>query len=679
VQAPSGGFDAAVGDARMNVAARLRDLPLQLQLVLLFGLLSVGTTVITTITLTSMSGSRVHKALTERAERIATRLQTQLQPVIALDDRDAARSLFDAYAADRELDGIAVYANDGELIEGRGHRPVRFAGGDPDPASDSRHVRATAAIQSSNGRRGRLYLSFSTDLNDAAQRRDQGIAAAIGTAIASFALLLAIWTSRRMTRRLVSIADAADRMAAGELPPAPLDERSKDEVGAVAHAFNVMVRELQRLAAEDAQRVMTEHTRLESLVSSRTEELERSREMFKLMAESTRAIPFTLDLTRGCFTYLGAQPIGGIALGEAEPSQPGELEALIPRATNSELRRHFDECTPGLFEFLTPFAPPGGPRSEVRWTGTCEHVQGVKLLRGLLLDVTEVRRLARELTAAQKLESIGRLAAGVAHEINTPVQFVSDNVQFVRTALSDLDAVIAAHRALHATLPPAGDSADALRQIVELEDSADIDYLMENLPLALDSALEGLGRIATIVRSMKVFAHPDQAQKTEADLNQAIRSTLVVARNEYKYVARIDADYGELPPVPCHPGEINQVVLNLLINAAHAIGDVVAGTGELGVITLRTRCSGDFVEISIGDSGTGIPESIRDKIFDPFFTTKSVGVGTGQGLAIARSIIVNKHGGSLRFESEHGKGTTFYIRLPLVAQDEPAPAIEAAA
>jgi signal transduction histidine kinase/HAMP domain-containing protein len=663
----------------MNVAARLRDLPLQLQLVLLFGLLSVGTTAITTIALTSMSGGRVHKALTERAERIATRLQTQLQPAIALDDHDVARSLFDAYAADRELDGIAVYATDGELIEGRGHRPARFDASDPETVSDARHVRTTAWIESSNGRRGRLYLSFSTELNDAAQRREQWVAAAIGTAIASFALLLAVWTSGRMSRRLVSIADAADRMAAGELPAAPLDERSKDEVGAVAHAFNVMVRELQRLAAEDALRVMTEHARLESLVSSRTEELERSREMFKLMAESTRAIPFTLDLTRGCFTYLGAQPTGGIALGEAEPSEPGELEVLVPRSTNSDLRRHFDDCAPGLFEFLTPFEPPAGSRSEVRWTGTCEYVQGAKILRGLLLDVTEVRRLARELTAAQKLESIGRLAAGMAHEINTPVQFVSDNVQFVRTALTDLAAVIAAHRALHGSLPRDGESAAALRHISELEQSADIDYLMHNLPPALDSALEGLGRIATIVRSMKVFAHPDQLQKTEADLNQAIRSTLVVARNEYKYVARIDAEYGDLPPVPCHPGEINQVILNLLINAAHAIGDVVAGSGELGVITLRTRCDGDAVEISIGDSGTGIPESIRDKIFDPFFTTKSVGVGTGQGLSIARSIIVNKHGGSLRFESECGKGTTFYIRLPRSSQVEPGAAIEAAA
>jgi two-component system, NtrC family, sensor kinase len=166
------------------------------------------------------------------------------------------------------------------------------------------------------------------------------------------------------------------------------------------------------------------------------------------------------------------------------------------------------------------------------------------------------------------------------------------------------------------------------------------------------------------VRSMKEFAHPDQAEKTFANLNQAIQSTLVVANNEYKYVATIDARLGELPLVPCHLGEINQVVLNLIVNASHAMADVVKDTGKLGILTICTRLDGDAVEISIGDTGTGIPESSRDSIFDPFYTTKEVGKGTGQGLAIARTIVVNKHGGTLRFETECGKGTTFFIRLP---------------
>jgi signal transduction histidine kinase len=167
---------------------------------------------------------------------------------------------------------------------------------------------------------------------------------------------------------------------------------------------------------------------------------------------------------------------------------------------------------------------------------------------------------------------------------------------------------------------------------------------------------------------MQEFAHPDQAEKQRADLNQAIRSTLVVAHNEYRYVAEIDAQLGDLPLVPCHLGEINQVILNLLVNAAHAIADVVKDTGNLGKLTVRSGVDGEYVEISISDTGMGIPEAVRAKIFDPFFTTKEVGKGRGQGLAIAQSI-VNKHGGTLRFETECNMGTTFFIRLPIGAID----------
>jgi two-component system, NtrC family, sensor kinase len=294
-------------------------------------------------------------------------------------------------------------------------------------------------------------------------------------------------------------------------------------------------------------------------------------------------------------------------------------------------------------------------------------------------DVTRRRTLERELAQAQKLESVGQLAAGVAHEINTPVQFVSDNVQFVRTALPDIVAVINAYRNLQRAAQSGGDVAAAAHLAAEAEKAADLDYVLENATPAIDSSMEGLARIATIVRSMKEFAHPDQAEKILADLNQAIRSTLVVASNEYKYVAEIDAEFGELPPVPCYLGEINQVILNLLVNASHAISDVVKKTGGRGKITVRTRLDGGAVEISIADTGTGIPEGARDKLFDPFFTTKEVGKGTGQGLAIARTVIVNKHGGTLHFETERGMGTTFFVRLPVDAPKESAQTNEAAA
>lgn len=309
----------------------------------------------------------------------------------------------------------------------------------------------------------------------------------------------------------------------------------------------------------------------------------------------------------------------------------GRLDVVIPRATNPEVRQRFDDCANGMFEFLTALSQPNGARSEVRWTGTCEGVSSAKILRGLMLDVTELRRLGRELAAAQKLESVGRMAAGVAHEINTPVQFVSDNVQFVRTSMTDMAAVIQAYRDLKNAAKSSGDVAATVRLAEDAENAADLDYILDIAPQALDSSIEGLGRIATIVRSMKEFAYPDQAHKTLADLNQAIRSTLVVAHNEYKYIAELSTEFGELPPVPCYLGEINQVVLNLVVNASHAISDVVKDSGSFGKLMVRTRLDGDGVEISVGDSGTGIPEAARDKIFDPFFTTKEVGKGTGQG------------------------------------------------
>lgn len=393
-------------------------------------------------------------------------------------------------------------------------------------------------------------------------------------------------------------------------------------------------------------------------------DLLKSREMFRLMAESTKAIPFTLDLTRGCFPYIGAQGIADSGITEREWKEAGALDVVIPRDANPDVRRRFDECESGPFEFVTTFSQRNDRRTDVRWTGTCEMVAGIKYLRGLMLDISELRRLGRELSAAQKLESVGRLAAGVAHEINTPVQFVSDNVQFVRTSLLDITAVIHAYRNVQHAVRSAGDVAAATRLAGEAEKAADLDYILENAPLAIDSCIEGLGRITTIVRSMKEFAYPDQKQKTLADLNQAIRSTLVVAHNEYKYVAEIETQFGDLPLVQCYLGEINQVILNLLVNASHAIADVVKDTGALGKLTVRTRLDGDWVEIAIEDTGTGIPEIARDRIFDPFFTTKEVGKGTGQGLAIAHSVIVNKHGGTLHFETECGKGTKFVVRLP---------------
>jgi signal transduction histidine kinase len=280
-------------------------------------------------------------------------------------------------------------------------------------------------------------------------------------------------------------------------------------------------------------------------------------------------------------------------------------------------------------------------------------------------EMTSRLAIEVELRQAQKLEAIGRLAAGVAHEINTPVQFVADSLHFIDQSVRDILELLEKKRELRQRAAEGGSLADLLAETDAEEERADLPYLAEHVPKATARALEGLARIAHIVRAMKEFAHPDHKEMAPADLNQAIRSTLVIARNEYKYVADVHLDLGELPLVTCHLGEVNQAVLNIVVNAAHAIADKVTGTEAKGHIQVSTRCEGSSVVIEIEDDGGGIPEEHRERVFEPFFTTKEVGRGTGQGLAIARAVVVDKHGGELGFETRAGAGTTFRIRLPI--------------
>ena len=275
-------------------------------------------------------------------------------------------------------------------------------------------------------------------------------------------------------------------------------------------------------------------------------------------------------------------------------------------------------------------------------------------------NAEERRRLVLELEQSRKLEAIGQLAAGVAHEINTPTQYVSDNVRFFKDAVGDLVPVLEEARRLASG--DGGGSVATLRQRLE---EADVEYLIEELPRALDQSLNGLGHIARIVRAMKEYSHPGSGALVGVDLNAALETVVTVASNEWRYVARIERDYDpELPEVACLPGEINQVFLNLIINAAHAVSEVVGDAGT-GCITLRTRARGPYAEIAVEDSGPGVPPELADKIFEPFFTTKGVGKGTGQGLAIAHNVVVNKHGGSIHVEPAASGGATFIIRLPL--------------
>ena len=282
-----------------------------------------------------------------------------------------------------------------------------------------------------------------------------------------------------------------------------------------------------------------------------------------------------------------------------------------------------------------------------RWVeATATDLRDDPAVGGVVLnirDITDRQRLELELRHAQKLETIGQLSAGIAHEINTPIQYIGDNVRFLQDAVSELTQLL---------------DRDAT--------TSSTDSLTGEMRAAFTDTLTGVDRVATIVRAMKVFGHPGEELATGADLNETVRTTLTVANSQIRQVADVVTDLGDLPPVSCHVGDVNQVLLNLLINATQAIASVPR-SGSPGTITVRTRADGDDVIIEVADTGCGIPPQARDRIFDPFFTTKPIGVGTGQGLAIAYSLIHDRHHGSITFTSEVGVGTTFTIRLPVGA------------
>lgn len=275
-------------------------------------------------------------------------------------------------------------------------------------------------------------------------------------------------------------------------------------------------------------------------------------------------------------------------------------------------------------------------------------------------QVARLRALENQQQQDQKLESIGQLAAGIAHEINTPIQFVGDNVRFIQQEFSEIKNLLGMCVELPARPSVVG-------EMNELAKALDADYLCDEIPKALEQSLDGISRITKIVSAMKEFSHPGQGEKQAVDLNRAIESTIIVSTNEWKYVSELKTEFdSSLPLVPCFVGELNQVILNLIVNSAHAIEEVIdRQPGRRGLIEVSTKNLGDRAEIRIRDSGAGIPAGIAEKIYDPFFTTKGVGKGTGQGLAIARNIIINKHGGTIQFQTKMGEGTEFIIRLPL--------------
>jgi len=401
--------------------------------------------------------------------------------------------------------------------------------------------------------------------------------------------------------------------------------------------------------------------------------VERANAQLAVIVENADAAIISNDLTGAVLTWnRGAERIYGYSAEEmigrtmaalVPPDRCAEHAAFMKRLQGGERIKHVETMR------LTKSAEP---IPVLLTLSPMQDRQGNFLgIAHVAEDITHVKELERQLAQTQKLESIGQLAAGIAHEINTPIQYIGDNGKFLEDAFRDLVKFAEGRR--ECGEEPASGPAGVPVPTREMLDEGVFDYLRDEVPKAIEQLLDGVDHVARIVLAMKEFSHPGPAEKMPVDINRAIESTVLVSRSEWKYLAELTTDFDqELPPVHCLAGEFNQVILNLIVNAAHAISDVVKDSGSLGRIHITTRRDGPAVEIRVSDTGCGIPKANQSKVFDPFFTTKQVGKGTGQGLAIAHGVIVQKHGGVIRLESKLGKGTTFIIRLPLAMEMEAA-------
>jgi PAS domain S-box-containing protein len=614
--------------------------------ILMGGSIAVLVTVLTMHSSHEQSAAR-EAALATKATLVAATLAVECGPALAFDDTQTAREVFAAAATDPDVAALALYRSDGTLLEGRGevdhHITVPRSGAVLERRAAS--IRIVALLTTPEGPSGVLLVEVSSARLVAEIARLRQTSLAVGLLVLAVGLTAAWVVGRSVGRRLGRVEALARKVIAGDLHEAPLVDSSGDEIGQLARAFHVMVGVVERKVHE------------------RTVALEASREQYRTLVETARTVPWRLLGPAWQFSYVGPQAAAMFGGEAAAWLTPGFWQARV-RAEDlagvaAALLRASAERSDQETEFR--FRLDDGRERWIRMMIGAPAAGGAT--SGFMFDVTERRVLELELRQAQKLESVGRLAAGVAHEINTPIQFVSDSVTFMKTAFADLQPLFDHYAQVRAALAERGRAEEAAA-LLEAEARADLPYLREELPRAIERSLDGLERVTTIVKSMKEFAHPASREQALADLNTALASTLVIACNEYKYVADVETRLGDVPSVLCHVGELNQVFLNILVNAAHAISDVVQGTDRRGRIEVTTTRQGDDVVVSIGDTGGGIPEAIRANIFDPFFTTKGVGRGTGQGLAIARRI-VEKHGGTLTFDSELGRGTTFFIRVPV--------------
>lgn len=395
----------------------------------------------------------------------------------------------------------------------------------------------------------------------------------------------------------------------------------------------------------------------------------------------------TLDQTSDCVFMFDPQTFRFTYVNQGGVNHSGYSEEELSAMTFADLGQTFTPAR--LAELFAPLI--ADPKESILLETTHKRKNGVEvpveifvqyisqtnangrffsIVRNIskrLLEEKEKEQMQTKLLHAQKLESVGELAAGIAHEINTPIQYIGTNLSFIEEAFADFNKLLEHYQALVQAIARQESGQPYINSIDACIDEIDLAYLLQEVPQAIRQAHDGTERVSKLVLAMKDFSHPGSKEKEQSDINKIIQTTVQISRNEWKYCADVDLVLAEdLPLVPCHPNDIGQVILNLLINAAHSIKERLEKlpNSPKGRIVIRTTPAQHHIAIELNDNGCGIPEAIIHKIFDPFFTTKEVGKGTGQGLAIARNVILNKHGGDIEVTSEEGLGSTFIIHLP---------------